>query len=305
MKKYLLPLILYICLLNQNVAQEIPEFSPSGAHWYYDIAMLSGSLDNRAYSLIEYIADTMINGLDAKVLVETHHTVDSNVVKSKEIIIRQEGWKIHYLVGGEFKILYDFGLVPGDTMRIVSEPDGYNGESDTVVIATIDSLLEWEVNGIKLRGYKSQVVNNTGLSFAGQTYFLTGFLGYLLPTHEFLCDADICPLGIRCYEDNNIQIKFRNYDCEALTVSTFDHYEPDIFVYISPVPASEYIRIKSEKSFIGDVIIYDINGRELWQEKSYLTGEPINIHHLAPGVYVAKLTRADKKIINPVRFIVN
>jgi len=86
------------------------------------------------------------------------------------------------------------------------------------------------------------------------------------------------------------------YYSEIIRSSTEDTKEDESYFSITPNPVQDEIEIISSDSYSGDlkIMLTDINGRRIMQEKTY-ANKKIDLSHISPGVYVYMITSNDKR----------
>lgn len=133
--------------------------------------------------------DTVIGGLEATILRQatipgfTQYDFDS----FDKIIVRQEGEKFYQYIDSAFRVLYDFSLEVGDTMRGYIPRSLRNKDTTKAYVSfLVDSIGTLDVESRVLKGQHLRYLNFPndidGALAAGWRYELIGIINsYLLP----------------------------------------------------------------------------------------------------------------------------
>ncbi len=269
MKKLLLLACFLIC--NVSVIQAQQEFAPLGAIWYgtpYSWAPPS------AYYTLEVTKDTTVDGNAAKYLKYTqHYNLEATHIEDASFIVWQNQNKIYFYDDNEFKLIYDFDALPGDTLilhtstkadyysyggenkayRVVVDSIGYfevNAEMlksvfTYPVMEDVDTLAEWQM-GL----YIEKIGHPTSGAFWGHSYYfvLAGWEGEL-----------------RCYEDNEINYSnsLFNPDASNCILSSTTQLSNTTSIDLYPNPVKDVLYFNVENATIESAIIYNTLGQKI------------------------------------------
>jgi hypothetical protein len=290
MKNLMLFPVFYLVTLSGPISGQdtIPEFCPKGAKWIYDsFGVVFGVEipDNYVpYVQLVYERDTVIDGLDAKVLVESSVQIDT-VIYYKDIVIRQDGWKIYFYADSAFRLLYDYSLGVGDQYTIYID-QWYMDDRNLMIDVTIDSVRDIVLNGVSMPAYYTYAFLGEFI-FAGWSYFKTGNLSYLLVYDDLLCDATECAYYLRCYEDEAFSFSQRDYPCDALFTTGNIQTKHKTTVQLYPNPVRDILYL--DTGIADDLLSYDIyDSLGNLVRKSTSMGESIDVSDLPEGIYFLK-----------------
>jgi|GEM_PF-6938881 len=185
---------------------------------------------------------------------------------------------------GEEMLLYDYSLLPGDTLFISA--DGY-----LILIEKNPYLLE---NGMVSNEFI--FINNGGM----EVRWIEG-IGNL--RHPFIPGSGYDghpqnPIRILCAKKgginiySNLETMFSSLDCENMT-SSIDSEDDIGGLEIFPNPVGELLRIEYKHESLSEeyIRIYNISGSEMvWK---YIGDNLIDISAISPGVYFLTLTVGD------------
>lgn len=87
-------------------------FAPSGAIWHYTQWTINPNVVS--YKTIESVADTVINGISCKKLMEVERYFDTTQLRVHFMYSHLD--RVYFFAQNEFHLLYDFGADAGDTV---------------------------------------------------------------------------------------------------------------------------------------------------------------------------------------------
>ena len=263
-------------------------FAPIGAKWYYGFEIAPMESDKQVYVLIESVKDTIIKGINCKILQETEH-FDTGLVNLGKYIVYGEGSKVYYFhPKGKFELLYNFSAIKGDTLTLVNLPNTYDSITKIEITRT-DTLI---VNNHKLRRLYDMELSDYGKSFGTYIERIGGLI-YFFP-EEYRSDASrIGPL--RCYEDNELGlVKFGNIDCDYsdYLVGIDEKRLTTSNVRIFPNPFNDAIKIDSDK-LIKSIRLINTSGSTIFHKNNILSNNVIVNEYIKPGMYLLKVDFKD------------
>ena len=266
----------------------IPEFCPDGAVWYYDAGIVFfgvDTLEDKApYVKIEYVRDTIIDNFNAKILVETSHDPYNMYLDNKfyrNIILRQDGWKIYQYVDSSFHVLYDYTLEVGEMYSLYVDQWLFVTDPMVVFDVQVDSVSEVLVEGENMRAYHA-IGNEGSWQMYGWNYFKTGNINYLMPYDDAACEGVNCAWGLRCYQDKDFFWKRTDLPCDALTTTPTHDIDVSSFVQVYPNPTSEVLQLESSTD-LKKLEVYDHMGRQILSISN--PANEINVQYFSPGRY--------------------
>jgi hypothetical protein len=265
-------LVTFFVFSSSLVAQE---WFPIGANWYYN--QVDFLLMGERFKYFEVTGDTTIQG-------KYCHTIEGECECSEFALVNYlhvDGEQIFYFdeVSSAFRILYDFGLAPGDTLKYFS----YNhGETQYV----LDSITTLDINGYALRVQHFQYVN--GIWELGDKVF--EFIGSNRCLYPLIGVCDPGTGGLRCYEDGILGLyKFIDIDipCDYKTTATVDLQQPSVKVY--PSPAHDYFIIEAERPMSQLEVINIHSGSVLFQSTPVQHTARIDRRDFPAGTYLIRI----------------
>ncbi len=265
------------------------EFAPIGATWHFDYYQF---LSQAGYEKIVVVKDTLILGKQAKKLELERITKDGITGNFYDTT-----WEDHYLYQSgdtvyhytdasnlleidDFIILYDFSMVPGDTLFYIDD-----------FYFVLDSIGTVELNGEE---YRLQYGRTTftkytileGVTIVNEKFgAMNDYLFLDIPDYCFLDGPCQTP---RCYEDDDFPLlQLSVVDCEHLITST-DEPLPPQGLAISPNPATGLVQV----AFSGPVKntelhLFSPNGQRLktWEIQNGSTQKEVDLGGFPDGLY--------------------
>lgn len=275
MKKSASILLILLLIVSGVHAQG---FAPIGAKWHYSADNYQPPWQTN-YILIESIKDTFVLGQNAKKIESTMFYGDGTSGNIGNEIIYSNGNKVYLYRYNQFRLLYDFDAMQGDTIHIV-EPVLFS-TTDTLIPILIDSV---KIENIGGQMKKVQYVTNLDFNWVIGYKFIesVGSSHYLLPI-----DGISPPLidSLRCYTDNIINYSLVS-NCTYLSVSI-----PKLFKEKISIPSIIKREIKLPDLY-GRYIIYDLNGSVV-KEGDII--EKISLETINQGIYIIQLKIKEKQ----------
>lgn len=285
LKMILLFIIGLLLSTSQMYAQHWGENNPQ---WHYEQVMSIPNYYN-GYHKISVIGDTILNGETARIFFhEYHNSPDTAIIYYH--FMKSSDQKVYSYISEleEFKLLYDFNAVTGDTFKIWAQ-DPFGDFTDSMDI-TIDSTSTILVNGVSLKVQYFRPTNYWGAyEFEGRIIEGIGWDGFMFPQFSIVDP----PFGgdIRCFEDNLIGLyQFNLNDCDYIGIRE----NPEISYSIYPNPVSSVLHIKSDE--IPDTRVYSSSGQLLSKYHSL----DIDFQHLPSGLYFLTISFSSSIIIEKV-----
>lgn len=244
--------------------------------------------------IITLDGDTLING------ITYHRTYISELHRSSDGIggdttavedayyshpIREESGAFYYYKNGEDRMLHNFNLSVGDTVRS-NYGDHYEivENIDTVLIANTPRRRYFCGGAGNLEGVDIYLVEGVGSSFG---LFYPPFWQNLL--------GDECGRYSKCFSQDDQHFDFKHFEgavgCSNL-VAVDDIEAPTFSFDISPNPTSDYINLEFGKT-LNDIKIQiiDLTGRVLFSQHISNSNniEKIDISNLPNGLFIVNV----------------
>jgi len=312
---------LFLCFTSHVYAQT---FAPVGSKWVYCYAVnASGGALGYDTLVVESVAETHFDTLPCRELRVTYcyswGAFGCGLVS--KINICQDDKKIYYQEGDSLFLLYNFGLMPGDTLRI-----RYPIALDTFNQLAVDSAFHADPS----RPYFDIVILDTatldlnGQKVWAQTFSEVGNDGPFLPSWysgQFLEDIGstagwLFPRAINALQEEHIPMNLISYTSPALSgeflnlnafcqTTSLEESSPVFSTKVWPNPTKAVLNIKlpiNGEAF--QVQICDVSGKTVLTATGRSSDSTqVNITGLKQGVYLFKVIVPNRGIATG-RFIV-
>ena len=251
------------------------------AVWHYNQTMFVPG--GNSFRIFKVVGEEIIDGKLCRIVIGT---CQCSEYESPHYMY-QDGEKIYRYneESGEFTLLYDFTLVPGDTMSYHSEATG-----DTYYL--LDSITNLISGNETLRVQHFTLLE--GWADIGQRVYERIGSNWCLVPQLGNCDPNTGPL--RCYEDSLVGlIKFlpENLECDYVT-GTLDLNVPTLVLY--PNPATNVVTIEAS-DIISVIQLIDLSGNTLLIETCEIEYCMLDIQQYAPGMIFLKITFKDGSLV--------
>ena len=282
MKKLLLLLLATISTLTAksqtSVYHPFPDSSAVWNYHFYLLCWMSVAADN--YYSITIAGDTLING-------QTYHKLNTpyiQVTSSSLCNLTNIGYRgairqdtanrkvffFHPLDTAE-KLLYDFNMQAGDTVKGFLTHDGFTGDT----VQSVDSVLvgnsyrkRWNINP----WYNISLIEGIGSTY-GLIEWSPGF-GVDFPDISLICFIEN---GITLYPDTVT-------NCELIT-NIENIYPEKYLTSVSPNPVTDKLNVTVNNKELSEFILYDIASKKLLHQK-FTNSTTINTGQLSKGIYI-------------------
>jgi hypothetical protein len=275
-------LILVLITLNAGVFAQV--FAPIGALWHY-------TQNNHfppngwTFKTIESIADTIINGLQCKKMLEIERNYDDTLYSNYQYMY-SENDSVFFFENGSFHLLYSFGAESGDTLTL----DYFLTFDGSPLTMIIDSTGMININGTEKRIQYITCGDGIMVEFGNQVIEGIGSTYYMFPVYDGMVNGPL-----RCYQDSVVGLFLSpfhpnygwNYkDCGEIITAINENVIIDCPI-IYPNPSNGRISIKNINLPL-EFFILDIYGRVI--KKGNLTiSREIQTDDISNGVYFIEL----------------
>jgi hypothetical protein len=294
MKKLFTILVLFITL--NGVSQN---FAPPGATWYYSFY----GTWSEGFVRLDYTGDTIIQGIDAQVLTShiTYYFWPSEQTTydafSGYNYTYTDGDSVYLLIGDEFKLIYDFTVMPGDTVFtyltfIYSDSVEY---CDSIGRSLVTDIGVDTINGMALRWYTIEEFENSPVNFHGKIFERMGGQIYLFgqPTDCYWI-VESAITGLRCYEDDNFEYKPYSIECDYVITGIDKITKNQNLFSFYPNPANKELTIEVDQGIqVKMVSIYSYDGKITIEKPISDNTLQIDISELQPGIYLLEVETDD------------
>jgi len=291
--KKLLTLFLFCCpfLLAAQV-----EFAPVGATWYYGYS--PGLPWEFIYVKVEVTGIDSIQGRACKHIESTSYFGGSDWGCSPWypfLQVYQENGRVYYFKNGGFHLLYNFDAVAGESWFIKNPSPNQNDSLEVHV----DSVSLIVLNGQTLK-VQHIPTNFSGMDWGfGNIIEGIGNTNYITPQLS-LCDPQI--YGLRCYQDDSLDLHFANYPCDTVALYSATR-EPILHGGLfAPNPVFDNF-IALIKDFDADIVVLQ-NTLGTTQRTFLLDqGGQMEITDVASGIYFASIFKG-KRLVGMDKLVV-
>lgn len=254
------------------------EWFPIGATWHYSQVIF---FQGDTYVTLRVSGEMIVDGRTCRVIEGGGNCVAlpcSCVYEENDIVYGYDDVK------QQFVILYDFTLVPGDTLHYHTAPTGDS-------YFRLDSVTSWDTGIDTLRVQHFSWLSGQ-IQLGNRVYERIGSNGFLFPV-DGVCDP--ATGGLRCYEDPYLDsLHFFNpelpCDYSSITIGTDEPAHAVVTVF--PNPASHSVSIASTVPLERVGISSLLSGNEIYYYTDLVLGHEIDITHLPEGFYVLRVTTA-------------
>ena len=278
----LILLIVGILLTNFAKAQD---WFPSGASWYYNQSIVGSG---NTYRHLEVTGDTIIQGKNCKVITGV---CQCSFYESENFLF-EEGERIYIFShqADSFRLLYDFNLLPGDTL-IYRGDEGIEGDGYFL----LDSITFFQAGSQQLRVQHITWLDGY-LQYGNEIIERIGAVGCLYPV-IWICDPGTA--GLRCYEDSEIGlINFQVPEVPCDYISSTSNAERSNTLKVYPNPTSGILNFEADQEIKKIELFNSISVQNYEYPNIFKRYNEINIEFLSPGIYFLKVTTGDNQTIH-------
>lgn len=307
--KKIITLFIFIGLFNSVFSQEyipligesgdlIPtqsSWAPEGAVWHY--TYYSGGWGIYiSFMTMTSIGDTVIQGKECSTL-NLVGPGDSIPYHNEFYYTYQNNDTVFLYDGTQFRVLYNFNLLPGDSFESYGPQTIGLCWDDSTTLVVVDSVGYETINEVDLKYMVVHTPENdwgfqncTNWMESYKIYQTIGCLGYMFPAK--ICGADgesVCAL--RCYEDP----VFGFYATNAADSCTYEYgvgveeidYSNLVKVYPNPVTDQFTIELQAGKSK-AELSVYSVDGRLVKHIKLANETTLVNFSEAEKGCYILR-----------------
>ena len=292
--------ILFLFSSNFIIGQD---FAQLGAKWHFKkYCPTPDWFNDCGYFTLESIRDTTLLGKTSKIIEFKDNEV---VIPNGQLILRSDSNRVYFFESGQFKLLYDFNLVVGDTL-VYSVPYNWKNydlacsfspDTSKKAQAIIDSVVFITISGQSLKSFYTspvpltninyfswslgQIIERIGgssLGIIGQSsaQCLSGYLGHF-----------------RCYSDSLINYHPVPENCDFITGIETINNRNNLNIY--PNPTSTYFTIKGLNEPY-DLTIFNSVGQLLYEAKNvFESTKKVDVENLKEGILLIQI-KSEKEV---------
>lgn len=268
----------------------VEDCGSAGAEWYYEILNDDGSI---TYQYLHQTNDTTINDKeDIHVIVRINTLYDKGeYIRMSHEYIYDDNDKVYWWNNdlGEFTVLYDFDVEPGDEWEI---------KVDTAsLMMHVDAVEQYEYEG---RLFKMLQVSDAENLFSGTIVRGIGHLTSFFPERLMNTRKGYRVEGIRCFwKEDQLMFKYGDKDCDEV-YEEFHDYEVDEAIAakgfkVYPVPSNGTITVSGYQT--NEYRITNLMGQTLMTGQINVENQQIDISELPIGLYFITIANQTIKLI--------
>ncbi len=277
-----------ICLSCVQAFSQTPEFAPVGAKWWYAELYYDSWADttpDQGFLLIESIDDTIIEGVNCRILQFTRTTFENETYPLLNQFIYQDSLNIYVWIDTAFYLIYNFS---GEDFKI---PVSYDWDDTDTTLIVIDSTDFIEISGIDINRFYTHDEPigfgygpyGYGFSYNSIIEFL-GSTSSLFPINYETTFLFIQSVNLNCYKDSVLNYKSVPYACDTTFIvpTNINEFMQDIsYSYFN-----NYLLLNSDIPF--DLALYSINGEQVYELNNvFKVAEYFG--HLPKGIYLIRI----------------
>lgn len=298
--------LVFTCFTFQAYAQT---FAPVGSKWVYCYAVNAvGSAEGYDTLVVESVAETHFDTLPCRELRVTYcySWGDFGCGLMSKITVCQDDKKVYYQEGDSLYLLYNFGLMSGDTLRI-----RYPIAFDTFNQLAVDSAFYTNPSSsyFDIAILDTATLNLNGQAVWSQTFIEVGSDNSFQPSWhsgQFLegigsTAGGLFPRAINALQEEHIPMNLISYTSPVLSgnflnlnpfcqTTSLQENTPVFYTMVWPNPAKAVLNI--ELPINGEVVqvqIFDVSGKTVLTVTTHASDVmQVNITDLKPGVYLFK-----------------
>lgn len=269
--------IFILLIISFSIKLSAQNWAPTGAIWYYSMATINPA--QHSVKTFSSAADTMINGISCKKIIETGPYTNPNSSKNHYMFSRNDS--IFFYADGTFNLLYDFGAQPGDTIVLPY----FHIHDNSPLKMIIDSVRTININGHNRILQNITCGDGMSIDFGPKVIEGIGATYFMFPTYDMTYDGPL-----RCYEDATIG-KYTSpgwtMSCDTIYFSGVDELKAENKIQAFPNPTKDKVTI-SNISQQTQFVIYSVFGEAVKTGIIDPSGE-IYLSGLRDGIYFLEL----------------
>ena len=280
--------IIILCFFSIFSQGQTNEFAPVGAKWYFEQSTMSPQI---SYVLKESIGDTLINNKICRIIkggisLCGYDNEFEYLYSDSNVVYR------YYKDINQFYILYDFNAKKGNFWL---SPGSTSTEIWKYLVDSISSIV---VDNKSLKViYVSAYDSSNIVSFSKRIIEKIGSDFYMFPQSE---SCDPITGGLRCYFDDSIYFNNNNIhpSCDYISLGK-EHIIMNNSIEIHPNPFQKSIFVNIYDVQVSKIEIYNLIGFPVFEKNTlrYKNEIELDLSSLISGVYIAKITTSDNKIV--------
>lgn len=260
----------FLVLLLVTYSANSQSFGAIGSTWYFSSYANGLCGKDCQYIKLSSEKDTIIGGEKVHKISRTVYNYNGDTILAEPIYV-YTAWNTVFTwssLQSKFLKTFIFNGEIGDTLAIDFPEPG--------IKFVVDTVYDVNVSGTVLKKYETTSPDGFQFNFMDRV----GGVQWFFPRGIIIPEADG---PIRCYSDNDIEIKFQSIECDYIAHTAVDDVDNDNSIKISPNPTNGFIKIESEHlELIEQVLLFDVYGKLIFISKA----KNIDLNDLANGQYI-------------------
>ncbi|MBR4148376.1 MAG: leucine-rich repeat protein [Bacteroidales bacterium] len=266
----------------------------AGAEWYYEILNDDGSI---TYQYLHQTNDTTINDKeDIHVIVRINTLYDKGEhIQTSHEYVYDDNDKVYWWnkTLGEFTVLYDFDVEPGDEWEIKVDTNS--------LTIHVEAVEEYEYEG---RLFKMLQVSDAENQFSGTIVRGIGHLTSFFPERLMNTQKGYRVEGIRCFwKEDQLMFKYGEKDCDEVYEEFHDYGTEEtvvaegFWVYPNPVSSSLFLITNNVNPSNSTFTVTNVMGQTLMTGQINGEKQLVDVSKLPMGMYFITIGNFAQKIV--------
>lgn len=253
-------------------------FASVGATWHFSEHGNGSAPYNAEFTRFRSVKDTLIKGITMHKVERLYFTRFEDTITMRPIFLGQVA-DTAYLYNeyeDRLKRIYVFNVSKGDTV-VLDNPN-----NETTFTLVIDSLRQLPQASKPTKEYFGRVIKGEELTFTGHYIDRVGGVNWIVPRGAIIPESGG---PIRCYEDEDVSLKFQEVDCDYLFTSVVCPSPKDQQA-IYPNPTSGLFQVQPSEP-LESLRLYSSQGALV--HEAFQSGQ-VDVRELDEGVYYLHIT---------------
>jgi hypothetical protein len=310
MKTNRLNLIIAVVLLFtlwQAKGQDLAEFAPVGAEWYYTNT-ITDPLESCSKYRVE--KDTLINGDWCKMVICSFSYNDYDHLDT--VIFKQDRGKIYYYFNEQFNLIYDYDVQRSDVDVFTFKK--HNVEENTISLVPVKCIVR-DIQSIDINGRKyKQFFTTIDTTFERAWFYVSHNNSYdyieqighpyvFIEELKTVIEMAVHTRELRCYIEDAFHYITPWWQKYNLPCDTLVHYKgpdniirtetnmPPVVIYPNPSNGTLHLNLENTAMVkIQQIDVYDIYGKQLRKvENIGIQRTTIDLSGLSSGIYFIRV----------------
>ena len=274
------------------------EFGSIGSYWQYGYAPHNG--DGSGWTKLEVVDDILIDDEIHKVIRQTsfHQPLASPSYQYSHILNQTMQIKNDSIFFGGILIL-DFNMNLTDSLFI----EGFGWPASLKL--AVDSITTEKVGGFTYKKWHGQklCLADPANPFPYVPFVILEGVGQVQEDFLFW-NIDNCIIGgghyyFWCYRNEDFTYPPSD-ECEPLMLTSTNDLGHNYNIKIFPNPVNDFLNINSENSKILEILIYNLEGKEMYKNVLNNFSTTISLSSFRKGIYMIKIKTENEIMIDRI-----